>query len=186
MALELSSYDLLPQQLPSFARGFAAAFIATVTCYPLDTVRRHIQLQVRPRCRQQLAVGGPRVHALPRCHAVQSPALLLGAVDAPCGGPACQHPVHSCVPRRRCRRGLPPSQAGRSVAWQAAAMSILRDDGVLGLYRGFLPNALKNLPNKGAPRPAAGPTCRTLSALRPAEDGLFPVLALQRQPLRAL
>jgi len=46
MALELTSYDLLPQELPSFARGFAAAFIATVTCYPLDTIRRHIQLQV--------------------------------------------------------------------------------------------------------------------------------------------
>lgn len=47
MALELTSYDLLPQSLPSFARGFAAAFIATVSCYPLDTIRRHIQLQVR-------------------------------------------------------------------------------------------------------------------------------------------
>lgn len=49
MALELTSYDLLPQQLPSFARGFAAALIATVSCYPLDTIRRHIQLQARAR-----------------------------------------------------------------------------------------------------------------------------------------
>ena len=86
MALELTSYDLLPPQFPSFARGFAAALIATVSCYPLDTVRRHIQLQ-----------------------------------------------------------------AGRSVAWHVAAGTILREDGVGGLYRGFLPNALKNLPNKGAP-----------------------------------
>jgi solute carrier family 25 phosphate transporter 23/24/25/41 len=39
MALELASYDLLPKEMPSFARGFTAAFIATVTCYPLDTVR---------------------------------------------------------------------------------------------------------------------------------------------------
>ncbi|KAL4856149.1 putative envelope ADP [Chlorella vulgaris] len=84
MALELSSYDLLPQSMPSFARGFAAALIATVSCYPLDTVRRHIQVQ-----------------------------------------------------------------AGRSVAYHTAAAAILRDDGLRGMYRGFLPNALKNLPNKG-------------------------------------
>jgi solute carrier family 25 phosphate transporter 23/24/25/41 len=85
MALELASYDLLPQTLPSFARGFAAALIATVSCYPLDTVRRRIQLE-----------------------------------------------------------------AGRSVAWHVAAGAIVRVDGIAGLYRGFLPNALKNLPNKGA------------------------------------
>ncbi len=41
MALELATFDLLPQdKLPSFARGFAAALVATFTCYPLDTVRR--------------------------------------------------------------------------------------------------------------------------------------------------
>lgn len=94
MALELSSYDLLPQSMPSFARGFAAALIATVSCYPLDTVRRHIQLQ-----------------------------------------------------------------AGRSVAYHTAAAAILRDDGIAGMYRGFVPNALKNLPNKGA-RPPAAPRCQ--------------------------
>ena len=48
-------------------------------------------------------------------------------------------------------------QAGAHVAWQAAAASILRDEGLRGMYRGFIPNTLKNLPNKGAParlRPA--------------------------------
>ncbi|KAL4451750.1 hypothetical protein ABPG75_007412 [Micractinium tetrahymenae] len=84
MGLEMASFDLLPQTMPSFARGFAAALIATVSCYPLDTIRRHIQLQ-----------------------------------------------------------------AGRSVAWHTAAATILREDGLGGMYRGFLPNALKNLPNKG-------------------------------------
>ncbi|KAL6772127.1 hypothetical protein ACKKBG_A29035 [Auxenochlorella protothecoides x Auxenochlorella symbiontica] len=84
MALELSSYDLLPPALPSFARGFLAALIATVSCYPLDTVRRHIQLS-----------------------------------------------------------------AGKSIAWHVAAGGIVRSDGVVGLYRGFIPNSLKNLPNKG-------------------------------------
>jgi hypothetical protein len=87
MALELTSYDLLPQHLPSFARGFAAALIATVTCYPLDTIRRTIQLQ-----------------------------------------------------------------AGKSVAWHIAAGGIVAEDGLMGLYRGFVPNALKNLPNKGEQR----------------------------------
>lgn len=33
MALELSTYDILPQNIPSFARGFTAALIATVSCY---------------------------------------------------------------------------------------------------------------------------------------------------------
>lgn len=40
MALELTTFDLLPRdKLPGFARGFAAALVATVACYPLDTVR---------------------------------------------------------------------------------------------------------------------------------------------------
>ncbi len=29
---------------------------------------------------------------------------------------------------------------------------VLADEGIAGFYRGFLPNALKNLPNKGAPQ----------------------------------
>ena len=84
MALELSTYDILPQNMPSFARGFTAALIATVSCYPLDTVRRRIQLE-----------------------------------------------------------------AARSIPWGVAAGAIVREEGVGGLYRGFLPNAVKNLPNKG-------------------------------------
>lgn len=84
MALELACYDLLPTEMPSFARGFTSALIATVSCYPLDTVRRRIQL------------------------------------------------VSS--------RALPAS---------AAIAAILTEDGIGGMYRGFLPNAIKNLPNKG-------------------------------------
>lgn len=84
MALELSTYDILPQNIPSFARGFTAALIATVSCYPLDTVRRRIQLE-----------------------------------------------------------------AARNIPWTMAAGAIVREAGVGGLYRGFLPNAVKNLPNKG-------------------------------------
>ena len=39
MALELAAFDLLPRDLPAFARGFSAALIATSFCYPLDTLR---------------------------------------------------------------------------------------------------------------------------------------------------
>ena len=30
------------------------------------------------------------------------------------------------------------------------AQKIMQRDGIAGFYRGFVPNALKNLPNKGA------------------------------------
>lgn len=35
------------------------------------------------------------------------------------------------------------------MAFHVAARTILKEDGLAGLYRGFVPNALKNLPNKG-------------------------------------
>ena len=85
MALELASYDLLPREMLSFARGFSAALIATSFCYPLDTIRRQIQLSSTVR-------------------------VSMGATLA----------------------------------------RTLEQEGVAGLYRGFIPNALKNLPNKGA------------------------------------
>lgn len=44
------------------------------------------------------------------------------------------------------------------------AEKILHREGVAGFYRGFLPNALKNLPNKGAPRTLSAPS---LVCLRP-------------------
>ncbi|KAK9836298.1 hypothetical protein WJX81_003355 [Elliptochloris bilobata] len=84
MAIELAVFDLIPRHHLPFARGFTAAFLATTACYPLDTVRRQIQLQ------------------------------SSGSVQVP----------------EMVRR-------------------ILAREGVPGFYRGFLPNALKNLPNKG-------------------------------------
>ena len=39
MALELGVFDLMPRDLPPFARGFSSALMATTLCYPLDTVR---------------------------------------------------------------------------------------------------------------------------------------------------
>lgn len=84
MALELAAFDLLPQDIPAFSRGFTAALIATSFCYPLDTVRRQIQLQSK--------------------------------------------------------NGLPLLQTVKGIKAQ---------DGIGGFYRGFVPNAVKNLPNKG-------------------------------------
>lgn len=94
MALELCAFDVMKAQLPkeageypvtaTFARGFAAALFASSICYPMDTVRRQIQLH------------GGGISALP------------GLVSA-----------------------------------------TLKQEGPRGLYRGFLPNAMKNLPNKG-------------------------------------
>jgi solute carrier family 25 (mitochondrial phosphate transporter), member 23/24/25/41 len=97
MAIELATYDTLPDQVPSFARGFTAALLASTCCYPLDTVRRHIQIQSASR--------------LPMLEVLQS--------------------MHS-------------------------------KEGLLGFYRGFFPNALKNLPNKGAPWPCYLCSCRSL------------------------
>ncbi|GMH43476.1 hypothetical protein BSKO_11398 [Bryopsis sp. KO-2023] len=84
MALELAAFDLLPQDIPAFSRGFTAALIATSFCYPLDTVRRQIQLQSK--------------------------------------------------------NGLPLLQTIKGIK---------ANDGIGGFYRGFVPNAIKNLPNKG-------------------------------------
>lgn len=39
MALELAAFDSMPNEIPSFYRGFGAALIATSFCYPLDTIR---------------------------------------------------------------------------------------------------------------------------------------------------
>ena len=93
MALELATFDIMKERLPpafneatgsTFARGFLAALVASSFCYPLDTVRRQVQLH-----------GGGL-------------------------------------------RGIP-----------RLVQTTLRAEGALGLYRGFLPNCLKNLPNKG-------------------------------------
>lgn len=58
MALELAMYDILPPRMPVVARGFTAAAVATLTCYPLDTMRRYIQLQAG----SSVAVGAAARH----------------------------------------------------------------------------------------------------------------------------
>jgi solute carrier family 25 phosphate transporter 23/24/25/41 len=85
MALELAMFDApVSAHLPAFARGMLGAGVATVLCYPLDTLRRRVQLA-----------------------------------------------------------------AGGGASLRAAAAGIAASHGVAGFYRGFLPNCLKNLPNKG-------------------------------------
>ncbi|KAK7376006.1 hypothetical protein VNO78_35082 [Psophocarpus tetragonolobus] len=91
IAVNFCVFDLLKKSLPekyqkrtetSLLTAVLSASLATLTCYPLDTVRRQMQLKATP---------------------------YKTVIDAISG----------------------------IVAW----------DGVIGLYRGFVPNALKNLPN---------------------------------------
>ena len=44
-------------------------------------------------------------------------------------------------------------KAGRQLSLAAGASAIMQRGGVSAFYAGFLPNALKNLPNKGAAWP---------------------------------
>ncbi|GKC11988.1 probable envelope ADP,ATP carrier protein, chloroplastic, partial [Tanacetum coccineum] len=91
VAVNFCVFDLVKKALPekfrnrpeaSILTAFVAASIATLTCYPLDTVRRQMQMRGTPY------------------------KTILDAIPA-----------------------------------------IVARDGVAGLYRGFVPNALKTLPN---------------------------------------
>ncbi|XP_068668566.1 thylakoid ADP,ATP carrier protein, chloroplastic-like [Aristolochia californica] len=91
IAVNFCIFDLVKKSLPeeyqkrpmiSLATALVSATLATVTCYPLDTVRRQMQMKGSPY--------GTVLDAFP---------------------------------------------------------GIVQRDGLIGLYRGFLPNALKNLPN---------------------------------------
>ncbi|GKE38518.1 probable envelope ADP,ATP carrier protein, chloroplastic, partial [Tanacetum coccineum] len=91
VAVNFCVFDLVKKSLPekfrnrpeaSILTAFVAASIATLTCYPLDTVRRQMQMRGTPY------------------------KSILDAIPA-----------------------------------------IVARDGVAGLYRGFVPNALKTLPN---------------------------------------
>lgn len=44
VAFELAAYDLLPESLPPALRGLLSAAGATGLCYPLDTLRRRVQM----------------------------------------------------------------------------------------------------------------------------------------------
>ena len=50
----------------------------------------------------------------------------------------------------RARRRQIQLQSSGSVQVPEMVQRILAREGIPGFYRGFLPNALKNLPNKGA------------------------------------
>ena len=87
-ALNFCAFDLFKKIVPEGAQGiayasFAATLLASGTCYPLDTIRRQMQLKS---------------------------SSYTGVVDA--------------------------------------GVSILSRDGVGGLFKGFLPNVVKNAPNK--------------------------------------
>eukprot|EP00899_Mesostigma_viride_P013061 jgi/Mesvir1/21756/Mv04161-RA.1 len=57
LALNFAAYDLLKKSLPpewrdhpaaSMCTGFTAAFLATTLCYPMDTIRRQMQMRGSP------------------------------------------------------------------------------------------------------------------------------------------
>ena len=114
MALELASFDFLKKVLAtedlksspamSFVSGFMAALMSSSVTYPLDTVRRQIQLQ-----------GGSMLTL---------PTMFKG---------------------------------------------IFVNEGAQGLYRGFVPSCLKNLPNKGI-RLATFDTAKTVMAMAEAQE----------------
>ena len=59
-------------------------------------------------------------------------------------------------------------QSSGSVQVPEMVQRILAREGIPGFYRGFLPNALKNLPNKGV------------------RHGIYPNLEVRQCPLRGL
>ncbi|KAJ1396163.1 Mitochondrial carrier protein [Sesbania bispinosa] len=94
----------------SLVTAVLSASLATLTCYPLDTVRRQMQLKSTPYKTVLDAISD----VLNICGFDQ--VVNLFGVD---GSPTVVDFVERIVAR----------------------------DGVVGLYRGFVPNALKNLPN---------------------------------------
>ncbi|XP_071738483.1 probable envelope ADP,ATP carrier protein, chloroplastic [Rutidosis leptorrhynchoides] len=108
VAVNFCVFDLVKKSLPekfrnkpeaSIVTAFVAASIATLTCYPLDTIRRQMQMRGTP---------------------------YKGVLDAFPG--------------------------------------IVSRDGVAGLYRGFVPNALKTLPNSSIKLTAFDALKRLISA----------------------
>ena len=65
----------------------------------------------------------------------------------------------------RCRSQVQLQSTVRTSV-RAVLGKTLQVEGVRGLYRGFVPNALKNLPNKGAIMSRSGqvPTCENVGA----------------------
>ena len=59
----------------------------------------------------------------------------------------------------RARRRQIQLQSSGSIQVPEMVQRILAREGIPGFYRGFLPNALKNLPNKGAPTYGVGAAC---------------------------
>jgi hypothetical protein len=59
---------------------------------------------------------------------------------------------HSTPPAWPSRRQIQLQSAG-AMAIGTMAKQIMAQEGIGGFYRGFLPSAVKNLPNKGAARP---------------------------------
>ncbi|KAK6231229.1 hypothetical protein SCA6_001302 [Theobroma cacao] len=154
------------------AAGACAGMTSTFITYPLDVLR--LRLAVEPGCRTMSEVAltmlqeegfasfyyglGPSLlgiapyiavnfcifdlvkKALPENYRQKTQASLLTAVvSAACATLTC-YPLDT-VRRQMQMRGTPYKSVLEAIP------GIVERDGVIGLYRGFVPNALKNLPN---------------------------------------
>ncbi|KAK6245057.1 hypothetical protein QUC31_011466 [Theobroma cacao] len=154
------------------AAGACAGMTSTFITYPLDVLR--LRLAVEPGCRTMSEVAltmlqeegfasfyyglGPSLlgiapyiavnfcifdlvkKALPENYRQKTQASLLTAVvSAACATLTC-YPLDT-VRRQMQMRGTPYKSVLEAIP------GIVECDGVIGLYRGFVPNALKNLPN---------------------------------------
>ncbi|XVE97081.1 hypothetical protein REPUB_Repub02eG0279900 [Reevesia pubescens] len=154
------------------AAGASAGMTSTFITYPLDVLR--LRLAVEPGCRTMSEVAltmlreegfasfyyglGPSLisiapyiavnfcifdlvkKALPEKYRQKTQASLLTAVVSAAAATLTCYPLDT-VRRQMQMRGTPYKSVLEAIP------GIIERDGVIGLYRGFVPNALKNLPN---------------------------------------
>lgn len=154
--------------------GALAGAFATVTTYPLDTIR--MRMAVDPTVRsigQTVAVllkeGGvkslyrgvvPTLAGIAPYMAIELATYDLVKQKLPedqqgkphtgflCGNIAALCASICCYPLDTVRRRI-QLQIASGTTVSSAMRGIIQEEGVQGLYRGFVANAVKNLPNKG-------------------------------------
>lgn len=154
--------------------GALAGAFATVTTYPLDTIR--MRMAVDPTVRsmgQTIAVllkeGGvksfyrgvvPTLAGIAPYMAIELATYDLVKQKFPqeqrtkphtgflCGNIAALCASLCCYPLDTVRRRIQLQMAAGTTV-SSAMRGIIQEEGVQGLYRGFVANAVKNLPNKG-------------------------------------
>ncbi|KAG5553183.1 hypothetical protein RHGRI_011149 [Rhododendron griersonianum] len=127
------------------AAGACAGMTSTFVTYPLDVLR--LRLAVEPGCKtmSEVALNMLREEGVASFYKGLGPSLI---------GIAPYIAVNFCI-FDLLKKSLPEKYQKRTetslvtalVCFAAADAGIVARDGLIGLYRGFVPNALKNLPN---------------------------------------